>query len=356
MSEENRLLSASEQLALEGIAGADTIEEQRATALLAVNDGSTQAEAAAIANLTRGQVAYILRKFRQQRLNAFSIATTTTEEPEAATPDVISVEEEEDEAEALDEAAESLEREKKGLLADLDKLVTDLSSMIGTTGAGSSDSPYSPLNMLTLVRDNIERLAPDAQLNILQSLQGMEAKDLLDLETWKGIAYTITYAAQFQADQTREKLNEQLPDPLKPDTVIQFMQKNAEKFTPEIVQNILGTFGQMDREAMRDPNTWKAMAFMMRYAAEQKAEETRTKLNEQLPHPLKPDTILGLMKSTYEAVTPDMAKAVIQGFAGMSREDLVNPETWKAMWQMLNYSLQFQMDQLKERITNSQSS
>lgn len=341
------LLSEVEKSVLERVTEIDGIDGLRATALLALNNGRSQAEAAEATGLTRGQVSYALRKFRQQGLNAF---------PDVELPSTAAEEAEPIEAHEETEAdSASFEAEKQGLLADLDKLVAQLKTAVGSaTGDTLADSPYSPLNMLTLVRENIERLAPDAQLNILQSLRGTNAKDLLELETWQGIAYTITYSAQFQAEQTREKLNEQLPDPLKPDTVIKFMQKNAEKFTPEIVQNVLSTFGQMDREAMRDPNTWKAMAYMMKYAAEFKAQETRTKLNEQLPHPLKPDTILGLMKSTYEAVTPDMAKAVIQGFAGMSREDLVKPDTWKAMWQMLNYSIQFQMDQLKQRLTNAE--
>jgi hypothetical protein len=214
----------------------------------------------------------------------------------------------------------------------------------------SGQSAYSPHNMLKLVRENVERLAPEAQLNILKNLQTMSTKDLLDKETWRGMAYMITYSAQFQAEQTREKLNAQLPEPLRPDNVLNFFRQNLEKVAPEIVQTVLGSLDATSKEDLLDPDTWKGLAYMLSYSAQHQAEQTREKLNAQLPDPFKPDTVLGFMRSALERVTPDIAKGVLETLEGASKEDLLDPDTWKGVWYMLNYSLQFQAEQFKQRL------
>ena len=81
--------------------------------------------------------------------------------------------------------------------------------------------PYSPLKLLTLVRDTAARYAPDIQLSLLEPFEDMTREDLVDPDTWKGIAYMIAYSAQFQASQAKGVLDDRLPDPVKPETVIQ---------------------------------------------------------------------------------------------------------------------------------------
>ena len=41
---------------------------------------------------------------------------------------------------------------------------------------------------------------------------------------------------------------------------------------------------------------------------------------------------------------------------GASREELLDPDTWKGVWYMINYSLQFQAEQLKQRLSHSSES
>jgi hypothetical protein len=43
-------------------------------------------------------------------------------------------------------------------------------------------------------------------------------------------------------------------------------------------------------------------------------------------------------------------RQILGTFEGATREDLLDPDTWKGVWYMLNYSLQFQAEQLKERL------
>lgn len=181
-----------------------------------------------------------------------------------------------DEATAVSEA-ELLAR-KKELLDELEVLVADLRAAIPQAGADA----YSPMFFLSYIQANLERLAPDMQLGLLESFEGMTREDMMDIETWKGMAYMFSYSARFQAGQVKERLNETMPGPLKPDTTLNLMKQVLDRFTPEIAKNIAETF------------------------------------------------------------------------QGASREDLMDIETWRGVWTMLNYSLQFEMSKLRERVVGEE--
>ena len=143
--------------------------------------------------------------------------------------------------------------ELRKLVDELDTLLADLKKSLPE----SDDTLYSPLQFLTALRQNISKLSPDVRSGLLQNFEGMTREDLLDLETWKGMAYMMGYSARFQADQTREKMNDVLPTPLKPDTWINFFKKNLDKM---------------------DPDTWKGVWYMLDYSLRFQAEQFKQKL------------------------------------------------------------------------------
>ena len=69
--QEGKLLSAQERVAFRMISTGNDLHGQRALALLAIDEGATQVQAAQRAGLTRGQVKYSLGKFREIRLAIF---------------------------------------------------------------------------------------------------------------------------------------------------------------------------------------------------------------------------------------------------------------------------------------------
>jgi hypothetical protein len=77
------LLSEQERVAFKLISTGNDLHGQRAIALLAINDGATQAQAAQQAGLTPGQVKYWLTRFREIRLAIFpeQILESTREDP-----------------------------------------------------------------------------------------------------------------------------------------------------------------------------------------------------------------------------------------------------------------------------------
>ena len=66
-----KLLSAQEQAVITRISTGDAPHSQRAQALLAIDNGATQAAAGEGAGLTSGQVRYWLAKFRKEGLAIF---------------------------------------------------------------------------------------------------------------------------------------------------------------------------------------------------------------------------------------------------------------------------------------------
>ena len=68
---EGRLLSDQEREAFKMISTGNDLHGQRALALLAIDEGASQAQAAQKAGLTAGQVKYWLGKFRRVRMEIF---------------------------------------------------------------------------------------------------------------------------------------------------------------------------------------------------------------------------------------------------------------------------------------------
>lgn len=256
------LLSDTDKAALEIIAATQhDIEGQRAGALLAIAAGETQAAAAEAHGLTEGQVAYALRKFREQGMDAFSPP------PPAGSTESASAEAE----------VESL----RAMVDELNTRVAELQKKADAKHPGG-EALYTPAHLLAMVRENVGKLTPEMQLDVLRNFQGMSAEDLLDLETWKGLAYMMTYSARFQAEQVRGKvsdtINHVVPEPIQPGRLWQFGKSSLDRITPEFAKQILSTFQGASREDLLDPNTWKGVWYMITYSLQFQAEQLKQRL------------------------------------------------------------------------------
>ena len=172
------------------------------------------------------------------------------------------------------EAEKELLARKKELLAELDELVAELKTAVPQ----SDTSPYNPLQLLTYLRQNLSQFTPEMQLGILENFQGMTREDMMDIETWKGLGYMLSYSARFQANQLREKMNEQLPKPLQPDTMLNFVKTNIDRFTPDVAKGIMDSLQGATREDLVDPETWKGIWYMINYSVQFQAEQFKQKL------------------------------------------------------------------------------
>lgn len=165
---------------------------------------------------------------------------------------------------------------KKELLNEIEQLVAELRTAVPEAGVDA----YSPLLFLSAIKQKLNQFAPDVQLGILESFEGMTREDAMDIETWKGMAYMLSYSARFQAAQVKDKINETLPTPLQPDTTINFMRQTIERFTPEIAQNILETFQGATREDLLDVDTWRGIWTMLSYSLQFQMNAVKDKIME----------------------------------------------------------------------------
>lgn len=264
MSEKEPLLSAAERAALEQLAQeVDAgLEGQRAQALLAIDAGQTQAEAAAAAGLSTGQLSYFLGKFREDRLGAFAADTAVGA---VAVP-------------------EDVTQELRDVINDLSDLLLQLQALLPEAARQGMTSTYSPQGIVVLIRENVDRLTPDIQLDMLRNLQGMSAEDLMDIDTWKGMGYMMTYSARFQATQALDKVtgvvDQVVPAAVHPRRFWNFAMRSADRVTPEFVKQLAATFKDATVSDLVDPDTWKGLWTMFSYSLQFQAEQMRDRLIE----------------------------------------------------------------------------
>lgn len=106
------LLTPDEGAACEALASGEAPHSQRAQALLALDRGATQAEAAQVAGLSLGQLRYWLGKFRESRMAIFP---ESTPEPMQVAADTLSMsgEEPSNEIKAPSQSGKKAAKKKK---------------------------------------------------------------------------------------------------------------------------------------------------------------------------------------------------------------------------------------------------
>ena len=71
---------------------------------------------------------------------------------------------------------------------------------------------------------------------------------------------------------------------------------------------------------------------------------------EYEPPPFSPQGMVDLMDEGVEEMPPSLRLRILKRLRGSINEDLLDAETWKGMWYMVNYTLEYQGDILKRRL------
>ena len=69
------------------------------------------------------------------------------------------------------------------------------------------------------------------------------------------------------------------------------------------------------------------------------------------PPPFSAERLVELIKEKLEHFSPEMRTGILERLRSGISEDLFDVDTWKGLWYMLNYSLEYQADLFKRRIT-----
>lgn len=72
---------------------------------------------------------------------------------------------------------------------------------------------------------------------------------------------------------------------------------------------------------------------------------------EYLPPPFSPRRLIQLIEENLQNFSPEIRLGILEKLRNAIGEDLFDIDTWKGVWYMLNYSLEYQTDWLKRRLT-----
>ncbi len=80
-------------------------------------------------------------------------------------------------------------------------------------------------------------------------------------------------------------------------------------------------------------------------------EQMRRMAPEYEPPPFSPQRLIALLKENLPQLPPDLGLGLLEQLRGALGEDIFDLDTWKGIWYMLNYTLEYQADMLKRRFT-----
>lgn len=159
----------------------------------------------------------------------------------------------------IHETVHNNERAKlKELVTELNELAADLQKLSPTY----NPPPFSRQGLLELLKKNGQRFKPEIQSGLLRdlqaSLEGASAKDLLDLETWKGLWFVLNYSLQNESAGIGEKLAA-LPG-------------------VGLLNDMRGMLSGARPADLLEIDTWKGMWFLLNYSAQNQIESMKQRL------------------------------------------------------------------------------
>jgi hypothetical protein len=140
------------------------------------------------------------------------------------------------------------------------------------------------------------------------------------------------------AEEIQNRTPEYTPPPFTPQGLLRLLKENLHRFSPdvqlEIIRELQANLQDASAKDLLDPETWKGVWFILNYSLQNETASLRESLTNRLSSLPGVSAIAGLA---------DMLK-------GSSPKDLLDLDTWKGMFFLVNYSVQHEAQALKERI------
>lgn len=84
---------------------------------------------------------------------------------------------------------------------------------------------------------------------------------------------------------------------------------------------------------------------------DQLVERIRALTPEYSPPPFSPKRLIKLISENIENMSPEISLGILERLRSSIGQDLFDVDTWKGIWYMLNYTLEYQQDILRRRFT-----
>jgi hypothetical protein len=138
------------------------------------------------------------------------------------------------------------------------------------------------------------------------------------------------------ADASRTQSPDYEPPRYTPQGMLALLQSNLEKLIPDItvLQQLKANFEGTKPEDLLDPETWKGLWYTLNYLAQAEARSTLEKLIVQMEKLPGGEGVIGFLRN-FEGTTP---------------KDLLDIETWKGAWFILNHTARLQAEELKKKV------
>lgn len=147
----------------------------------------------------------------------------------------------------VDEASE-----KDGVHAELEDLVKELNELatqLKQIEPHFQPPAYTPQRMKELLTENLDRLTPESIKGLQESLEGTSVEDFKDIETWKGVWFTLNYLIRLEASERSHALAQRLSR-LPGISTLADLKEMLQDTPPEEFLN---------------PETWKGVWFLVNY-------------------------------------------------------------------------------------------
>ena len=128
------------------------------------------------------------------------------------------------------------------------------------------------------------------------------------------------------------------PPPFSAKAMVNLLKENLDKFTPEmrltLVSELKESFEGAEAKDFLDPDTWKGMWYLLNYSVENQTAGIRDTLKERLAQLPGVELMTDLQNS----------------LEGASPKDFLELDTWKGIWYIVNYSMKFEAEKVKQRL------
>ncbi len=153
--------------------------------------------------------------------------------------------------------------------------VNELARMLRERVPDYAPPPYSPQELLNLLRQNLHRFTPEMRLDVLRELQeglrGPRARDLLDLETWKGLWFILNYTVESESRSLFKGVSRRL-------AALPGAQLVTSLPGAGVVTELAGMLEGSRPKDFLDPDTWKGMAYILQYSLQYEAGQLKQRL------------------------------------------------------------------------------
>ncbi len=147
--------------------------------------------------------------------------------------------------------------ELRSLLVELNELTEELNKLV----PDYSPPEYSSQGMLDLLKVNLDRLTPETVKDLQASLEGTSLEDFRDIETWKGMWFTLNYLVKLEASERTDCLAQRLSGLPGVSTITDLKEMLAD--TPP--------------EEFLKVDTWKGIWFIANYELQNQAQNIKAR-------------------------------------------------------------------------------